>query len=1056
MRIVRRQLRSWRGLIIATGIVSGLASFAVSARQNGASDPIAAAKLTTVLQDLAGAVPQDRSDLGVARSTAASQAAPLDVNTLPKPAQDALHTQRLRLNSANEIQVYVLMTPVTIERLQQLTAAGATIEIAAAAPDRVQARVPASRLLAVAALDFVNFVKLPSYAVRHEGGVLTEGDAIMHADTVRSQFFLDGTGVRVGVLSDGLKGVFASGCTTCGGVANGPIATRDLPAATGTRSATGVLTQSSGGIGGRSFQANTDLEGLPSGACGFAGAGAEGTALLEIVHDLAPSARLSFANADTDLAFNQAVTFLASTNDVVVDDLGFFGLPYDGTSSVSSNTANALNNSSFPIRTYVTAAGNDATSHYLGSYVNSGLDGTTVSGITTSGHLHLFQATADTTDVLGLGALAHDVISLPHGGEVVIFLTWDDKFGASSNNYDLYLIDPGTGRVVAKSTDVQSGTQDPVEALDYTNTGNAGLFQIAVQNVRDQAQPKQLNMYSFEPECATDGPRLLAPNRHERHNYNTIGRSVAAQSDAGGSPVGVIAVGAICSASAAAQSVFVGSTAPDESCNDGTHGTIEYFSSRGPTIDGRTKPDISAIDGVSITAAGSFDRPFFGTSAAAPHVAGEAALLLQGAPCLISGATGAADVVPARTALRNLLVQNTAAGGTPAQDNTFGFGRADAFAAAMKTLPIFRGTASLTVSGNTPGGASLGPAALGFVDPNGCGLTRVSWTGGCGSSPGSTMVCPFGTSTVSVGASNNGMAFSPAAPLTVTVTNFAVGAAPGSATVVAGQSAVYSVAVSALGGAFTDPITLGCSNLPTGVSCSFNPATVVPGSTSAQSTVTVSTTSQATAPPSGRPVSVWPIAVLLVFIGSTVGYARFVRFARVDARPAFAYSWNPSNLTNVLCLGVIALQLACSSNGSTPPPSSTAPAAMLAPASLSFGNRTKGATSAAQSVTFTNSGTAALSIAALTASGDFAETNNCGGSLAAGASCTIQVTFTPSAAGARAGALTVTDNASTSPQLVPLSGTGDGGVTTAGTYQIGITGTASALAQTSTVTLVVQ
>jgi hypothetical protein len=47
-------------------------------------------------------------------------------------------------------------------------------------------------------------------------------------------------------------------------------------------------------------------------ACGFAGAGAEGTALLEIVHDLAPGAQLAFANADTDLAFNQAVNFLAA------------------------------------------------------------------------------------------------------------------------------------------------------------------------------------------------------------------------------------------------------------------------------------------------------------------------------------------------------------------------------------------------------------------------------------------------------------------------------------------------------------------------------------------------------------------------------------------------------------------------------------------------------------------------------------------------------------------------------------------------------------------------
>src|SRR4029079_5602534 len=97
--------------------------------------------------------------------------------------------------------------------------------------------------------------------------------------------------------------------------------------------ASGVLTSASGGIAGRSFQANSDLEGLPPSGCPFPGSGAGGTAILEIVHDLAPGAQLAFANADTDMAFNQAVNFLASTNDVVIDDLGFYGDAYDGTST---------------------------------------------------------------------------------------------------------------------------------------------------------------------------------------------------------------------------------------------------------------------------------------------------------------------------------------------------------------------------------------------------------------------------------------------------------------------------------------------------------------------------------------------------------------------------------------------------------------------------------------------------------------------------------------------------------------------------------------------------
>ena len=188
-------------------------------------------------------------------------------------------------------------------------------------------------------------------------------------------------------------------------------------------------------------------------------------------------------------------------------------------------------------------------------------------------------------------------------------------------------------------------------------------------------------MFSFQPQCAVDGPRRLVSGRHERHNYNTPTRSVLAQSDAGGSPVPAISVGAICSASAAAAGVFGGSDAPSESCNDLSHSTIQFFSSLGPTLDGRLKPDISAIDGVAITGAGRFPSPFFGTSAAAPHVAGIAALVLHAAPCLISGGPGALETVAARTALRNTLLTTADPLGGSVPNMTFGFGLANAFRA---------------------------------------------------------------------------------------------------------------------------------------------------------------------------------------------------------------------------------------------------------------------------------------------------------------------------------------------------------------------------------------
>ncbi|HYN07668.1 MAG TPA: S8 family serine peptidase [Vicinamibacterales bacterium] len=658
--------------------VIGLLVLLVVAQEPALIGQSVQAKLGTVLADLARAVPQ--SEAGGSLFDRFS--APIAIAALPKSVQDAAASRRLRFDSKNTVQVYILLTEATPRNVARLANEGVTVEIASLQERRVQARVPVRSLHRVAALPFVTFMRLPSYAVRHAGAVVTEGDTIHGAADARPLFGVDGTGVRVGVISDGIKGVFAAKCDSCSGVSGGPIASADLPDATGIRR-DGLLTETTGGLTARSFRSDEDLEDTHSffQPCSFRGAGAEGGALLEIVHDLAPGAQLSFANADTSLAFIEAVSALAADNDVVVDDLGFLGEPADGQSSVSRNTAAALNNPANRIRTYVTSVGNAANDHYFGAYVDSNRDARSIDGITTAGRMHLFQRTNETTDVLNLGDQPHDLISLPHNGEVVVVLTWNDVAGQSGNNYDLYLVDDDTGQVVARSTDIQRGSQDPLEAVDFLNRGDTGFFRIVVQNVGDQAAPRNLNLFSFQPQCAVDGPRRLATGRHERHNYNTATRSVLAQSDSGGSPVSAISVGAICSASSAAAAVFAGSDAPSESCNDGSHQTIQFYSSRGPTLDGRLKPDISAIDGVAITGAGRFPSPFFGTSAAAPHVAGIAALVLQAAPCLRSGGANAFETVTARTAVRNVILSTADSIGSPVPNQTFGSGLANAFRA---------------------------------------------------------------------------------------------------------------------------------------------------------------------------------------------------------------------------------------------------------------------------------------------------------------------------------------------------------------------------------------
>jgi len=103
---------------------------------------------------------------------------------------------------------------------------------------------------------------------------------------------------------------------------------------------------------------------------------------------------------------------------------------------------------------------------------------------------------------------------------------------------------------------------------------------------------------------------------------------------------------------------------------------------------------------------------------------------------------------------------------------------------------------------------------------------------------------------------------------------------------------------------------------------------------------------------------------------------------------------------------------------------SSGPTLSASPSSLSFGNQTEGSTSAAQTVTISNTGGAAAAVSSITAGSGFSETNSCGSSIAAGASCPVQVTFSPTAATGYTAGLTVSSNAANSPLTVTLTGTG--------------------------------
>ena len=293
---------------------------------------------------------------------------------------------------------------------------------------------------------------------------------------------------------------------------------------------------------------------------------------------------------------------------------------------------------------------------------------------------------------------------------------------------------------------------------------------------------------------------------------------------------------------------------------------------------------------------------------------------------------------------------------------------------------------------------------------------------------------PVGTDSIAVQYSGDAnYAGSTSAPASsITITDFSVSANPTTISISApGQSGTATITITPLYG-FTGPMNLTCSTSSSnwGISCSASPQNFsVTGTSPVTATLTVTTTGGSSAtpptpqrrvPPSVRLPLAWPwlLAGLLALV-------TLVSLAAARRGPA---AWLFASALMVLAVGVwVACGGGGGGGGSSSPPA-PAPIVSFSTASLTFSQQDTGTTSTAQSVTLSNIGNASLSISNIalggTNPGDFAQTNNCASSVAAGANCTISVTFTPTAAGSRSASLSITDNASGSPQTVSLTGTG--------------------------------
>jgi hypothetical protein len=399
------------------------------------------------------------------------------------------------------------------------------------------------------------------------GSRSSEGDVTHRASAARGTFNVDGTGVKIGVLSDGVTNLAAS--------------------------------QALGDLG--------PVTVLP----GQAGAGDEGTAMLEIIHDVAPGAQLFFATAFGGItSFAQNIRDLRAAGcDIIVDDVFYFvETPFqDGQApGVVSNTnggvvIQAVNDVTASGAMYFSSAGNsgnlnDGTAGvWEGNFVDGGPTGAPLP----AGSLHSF------------GGQNFNVLTVVGSGPINLY--WSDPLGGSSNDYDLFRLNPAGTAVAASSTNIQSGTQDPYEQVSQATLGSRIVI---VKKTGAADRFLHLN---------TNRGRISIATAGQTHGHsaaaNAFGCAATPAGAAFPNPFGPSNVVETFSSDGPRRIFFQA---------DGTPITPGDVSATGGLL--RQKPDITAADGVSVTGVGGFPTTFFGTSAAAPHGAAIAGLLKSANP----------------------------------------------------------------------------------------------------------------------------------------------------------------------------------------------------------------------------------------------------------------------------------------------------------------------------------------------------------------------------------------------------------------------------------------
>jgi hypothetical protein len=562
--------------------------------------------------------------------------------------------------------------------------------------------LPVTQIDAATALGELHSIHAAMSRTR-SGAVTSQGDFAQHSDVLRTTHSLTGSGITVGAISDSYDcyPVYAQNGVPALGPAGYASNTFTAPAANDITS--GDLPSGVNVIAEAPCMSYGAPTQLPFGD--------EGRAMLQIVHDVAPGASLSFYTAENSEAdFANGIGALQKAGaKIIVDDVGYFDEPFfqDGQVAQAIDAVAALGVA------YFSAAGNDASN----AYDNTAPSFATLSNTAPTAGEYLLNF--DNSGATTATSLSVDIPRLDQGELVAVVLQWDQPYvtgaagspGASSHMNLCVTTTAGTDTITnyqgtsTSCTGANSTGSDPVQIMIISNPANAAqptnpeTVKITVGLADGTAPPTRLKL------AIEGGGLTITIHSNYAQNPTLQGHPGAA---------GAAAVGAApfyntpgCGVTPAVLETF--------SSQGGTPILFDTAGNRLTTATTRQKPNFVAPDAGNNTFLGFKDTGdrstvaqcanntsypnFLGTSAAAPHAAAVAALMIQA-----NSALTPAQIIGA--------MQSTAlpmGSTTPDFNSGYGFIQADA---AFATLPA---ASSTTATASTGSGGGGGGAIDGFV-----------------------------------------------------------------------------------------------------------------------------------------------------------------------------------------------------------------------------------------------------------------------------------------------------------------------------------------------------